>query len=269
MRSYRPIAFTVVSIASMLFIARADAFAQKPPDRPPIDLTPDSVREEATPSKGDPFSGSLFGYWGQPVGAFRHNEDGGLGLGFHGAYSFDRARHVALRLEGGFLMYGYVSRDIDLPAYDQYGQYTGYENVSYAARQHEMYNLDLGPEITALSGTVRPYGFATAGFSYFVSRINVRPPEYVGDDPIDNTLFSAGNFAWSTGVGLRIGSHDPRSGLFDVGIRFRRNERARYANDRALSTQSNGAVTVSPFYGSANLITIYAGFWVGPKLRRR
>jgi hypothetical protein len=260
--------FTVLSIASVLLLASAEAFAQKPPDRPPIDLTPDSVREEAAPSKGDPFSGSLFGDWGVPVGAFHHNEDGGLGLGFHGAYALDRANHVALRLEAGYLMYGYVSRDIDLPAYDD-GGFVGYENVSYAAREHEMYNLDLGPEITALSGTVRPYGFATAGFSYFVSRINVRPPQYVGDDPIDHTVFSAGNFAWSTGVGLRIGSHDPRSGLFDIGIRFRRNERAHYANDRALSTQSDGAITVSPFYGSANLITIYAGFWVGPKQRRR
>jgi hypothetical protein len=269
MRSYRPIAFALVCIASLVFLAAAQAFAQKPVDRPPIDLTPDSVREEATPSKGDPFSGSLFGYWGVPVGAFHHNEDGGLGLGFHGAYALDQARHVAMRLEAGFLMYGYIRRDIDLPAYDEFGGFTGYENVSYAARQHEMYNLDFGPEITALSGTVRPYGFATAGFSYFVSRINVRPPQYAGDDPIDHTLFSAGNFAWSTGVGLRIGSEDPRGGSFDVGIRFRRNARARYANDRALSTQSDGSITVSPFYGSANLLSIYAGFWVGPKLRRQ
>lgn len=269
MRSYRPIAFALVCIASLVFLAAAQAFAQKPVDRPPIDLTPDSVREEATPSKGDPFSGSLFGYWGVPVGAFHHNEDGGLGLGFHGAYALDQARHVAMRLEAGFLMYGYIRRDIDLPAYDEFGGFTGYENVSYAARQHEMYNLDFGPEITALSGTVRPYGFATAGFSYFVSRINVRPPQYAGYDPIDHTLFSAGNFAWSTGVGLRIGSEDPRGGSFDVGIRFRRNARARYANDRALSTQSDGSITVSPFYGSANLLSIYAGFWVGPKLRRQ
>src|ERR1051325_6886925 len=146
--------FILSSTASLMFLAAAHAFAQKPPDRPPIDLTPDSVREEAAPSKGDPFSGSLFGDWGIPVSAFHHNEDGGLGLGFTGAYAFDRARHVALRLEGGYLMYGYVSRDIDLPAYDEFGDFTGYENVSYAARKHQMYNLDVGPEITALSGTV-------------------------------------------------------------------------------------------------------------------
>ena len=265
MRSYRPIAFTLASVASMVFLAAAAAFAQKPP----IDLTPDSVREDAAPSKGDPFSGSLFGDWGIPVGTFHHNEDGGLGLGFTGAYAVDPARHVALRFEVGYLMYGYVSRDIDLPAYNEFGDYVGYENVSYAARKHQMYNVDFGPEITALSGTVRPYGFATAGFSYFVSQVNVRPPQYVGDDPVDHTVFSAGNFAWSTGIGLRIGSRDPRGGSFDVGIRFRRNDRARYANDRALGTLPDGSIAVSPFYGSANLITIYAGFWIGPKVRRR
>jgi hypothetical protein len=256
-----------LSIVTLVFVSGAGAFAQKPPDKPPIDLSPEAPPEEA-PSKGDRFSGSLFGDWGVPVGAFHRNEDGGLGLGFHGAYALDRARHLALRLEGGFLMYGYVKRDIDLPEYDEVGDFVGYQNVSYAAREHEMYNLDFGPEITALSGTVRPYGFATAGLSYFRSTVNVRPPQYVGDDAIDNTIFSAGNLAWSTGIGLRIGSHDPRSGLFDVGIRFRRNERAHYANDRALSTQDNGDVTVSPFYGSANLLTIYVGLWVGPKLRR-
>lgn len=266
MRCYRPIAFALVSIVAL---GSAPAFAQKPPDRPPIDLTPDSVRGDQTPSKGDAFSGSVVGDWGIPVGAFHHNEDGGLGLGFHGAYALDPAKHIALRLEGGYLMYGYVSRDINLPAYDESGGFTGYENVSYAAREHQMYSLDFGPEITALEGTVRPYGFATAGFSYFVSKVNVRPPQYVGDSPIDRTLFSAGNFAWSTGVGLRIGSHDARSGLFDIGIRFRRNESARYANDRALSTQADGTITVSAFHGSANLLTIYAGFWVGPKQRRR
>jgi len=97
MRSYRPIALTLVSVASMVLLASAAAFAQKPSDRPPIDLTPDSVREEAVPSKGDPFSGSLFGNWGIPVSAFHRNEDGGLGLGFTGAYAIDPARHVALR----------------------------------------------------------------------------------------------------------------------------------------------------------------------------
>jgi hypothetical protein len=199
------------------------------------------------------------------VGAFHRNEDGGFGLGFHGAYAVDPGKHVALRLEGGFLEYGYVNRDLELPEYDEFGGFVGYQNTSYTLREHQMYTLDLGPEVTALSGSVRPYGFATAGLSYFRSRMNLRPPQYAGDDGIDHTIFSAGNFAWSSGLGLRIGSHDARSGLFDIGIRFRRNDRARYVNDRALSTQTNGGVIVTPFYGSANLVTIYAGLWIGPR----
>jgi hypothetical protein len=164
-------------------------------------------------------------------------------------------------------MYGYVTRDANVPSYDEFGNYYGYENVSFAVRKHQMYTLDMGPEVTALRGFVRPYGFAMAGLSYFVSQLNVRPPQYAGDDAVDQTVFSAGNFAWTTGLGLRIGSHDPRGGLFDIGIRFRRNERAHYANDRAISTLQDGTVVVTPFYGSANMITIYAGFWVGPKVR--
>jgi len=213
-------------------------------------------------------SGSIFAYWGLPVGAFHRNEDGGGGLGFHGAYALDRARRFSLRLEGGFLAYGYVSSDVNVPEYDEFGNYQGTANVSYALREHQMYTLDVGPEITALSGNVRPYGFASAGLSWFRSAINVRPPEYDGDAGDDRTLFSAGNFAWSTGLGLRIGSHNARSGLFDIGIRFRRNARAHYANDRSLSSLSGGLVDVRPFYGSANVITLYAGAWVGPRSRR-
>ena len=247
-----------------MLLPAATLLGQKTPDRPPIDLTPPDSIERS--SKSDPLSGSLFGYWGVPVGAFHRNEDGGLGVGFQGAYAVDPTRHVSLRLDLGFLAYGYVTRNIDVPGYDQYGNYTGYENVSYAARQHQMYTLDFGPEVTALRGKVRPYGFATAGLSYFLSQVNVRPPQYAGDDGVDHTIFSAGNFAWTTGAGLRIGSPNPRSGSFDIGVRFRRNARAHYANDKSLSNQ-NGVTVVTPFYGSANLITIYAGFWVGPKRR--
>jgi hypothetical protein len=245
----------------------AMAAGQKPPDRPPIDLTPRDSAADAPPSKGDPFSGSLFVGWAFPVGAFHHNEDGGGGIGLSGAYAVDPAKHVALRLDAGFLAYGYVSRDANVPAYDEFGNFLQYEDVSYAVRQHQMYSLDLGPEITALHGVVRPYGFATAGLSYFVSKLNVRPPQYSGDDAVDQTVFSSGNFAWTTGLGLRIGSHDARAGLFDIGLRFRRNERAHYANDRAISKRQDGTIVVTPFYGSANLLTIYAGLWVGPKLR--
>jgi hypothetical protein len=239
---------------------------QKTPDRPPIDLSPPVPEEQ--PSRGDPFSASIFGDWGVPIGAFHHNEDGGGGLGFHGGYAVDRARHLSLRLEGGFLAYGYVSRDVDVPQYDEFGSYQGNTSVSYAVRQHQMYSLDFGPEITALAGRVRPYGFATAGISYFLSTMNVRPPRYDGDDAVDRTIFSAGNFAWSTGVGLRIGPRNVRSGAFDVGIRFRRNARAHYANDRSLSSLSAGSVVVHPFYGSANVISVYAGAWIGPRRLR-
>ena len=239
---------------------------QKTPDRPPIDLTPPTPDEQ--PSKGDPWSGAIVAGWGLPVGAFHRNEDGGGGIDLHGAYALDRARHFSLRLDGGFLAYGYVSGDVNVPQYDDFGIYQGNTDVSYAIREHQMYSLDFGPEVAATHGNVRPYGFATAGISYFHSSMNVRPPQYDGDSGDDRTIFGAGNFAWSTGVGLRIGPRNLRAGAFDIGIRFRRNARAYYANDRSLSSLSNSAVIVTPFYGSANIITIYAGAWIGPKGRR-
>ena len=241
-------------------------FGQKTPDRPPIDLGPPPAEEPH--SKSDPLSGSILAGWGVPVGAFHRNEDGGGGLGLEGAYALDRARHFALRVEGGFLAYGYVTGDVNVPEYDEFGTYLGNTNQSYAVRQHIMYSLDVGPEVTALRGRVRPYGFATAGYSFFRSSVNVRPPAYAGDSGDDFTIFNSGNFAWSTGLGMRVAAHDARSGTFDIGIRFRRNARARYVNDRSLSSIPDGSVLVRPFYGSANVITIYAGAWIGPKGRR-
>lgn len=251
----------------VLSLALPAARAQRPPDRPPIDIGAEQPAEQ--PERGGRWSGGLFGHYGLPVGAFHRNEDGGFGGGLHGAFALDRAHMVAMRMEGGLLMYGYVSRNRRVPSYDEYtGEFLGYDDVSYAVRQHQMYTFDVGPEITALRGMWRPYGFATAGISYFVSTMNVRPPNYSGDSGDNRTLFSAGNFAWSSGVGMRVGSNKPRGGLFDFGVRFRRNDRARYANDRAISTNSTGAIVVTPFYGSANVFTIYAGFWIGPGLTR-
>ncbi|HKW47435.1 MAG TPA: hypothetical protein VJN70_08315 [Gemmatimonadaceae bacterium] len=238
---------------------------QKTPDRPPIDLTPPAPDEPR--SKSDPLSGSILAGWGVPVGAFHRNEDGGGGLDFQGAYAFDRARHFSLRVEGGFLAYGYVSGDVNVPQYDEFGIYQGNADVSYAVREHQMYSLGFGPEVTAVNGRIRPYAFATVGLSYFRSSMNVRPPAYDGDSGDDETIFSADNFAWSTGIGLRIGPRNARAGAFDIGVRFRRNARAHYVNDRSLSDYSNGAVTVTPFYGSANVIMVYVGAWIGPKGR--
>jgi len=260
MRCFQPLTLLVA-----LLCALGNAGAQKTPDRPPIDLSPPPPPEP--PSKGDPFSGSIVGDWAFPIGAFRQHEDGGGGFYVDGAYALDRARHLALRVDGGFLLYGYVSHDLDVPEYDDIGNFLGYQNVSYAVRQHQMYSLDIGPEITALSGNVRPYAFATAGVSYFYSSVNLRPPQYAGDQGIDRTVLSSGNLAWSTGVGVRIGGENPRSGSFDVGIRFRRNSRAHYVNDSSLSTLSDGTVVATPYYGSANMLQVYAGFWVGPKRR--
>src|SRR5206468_344563 len=101
------------------------------------------------PSKVDLLSGSIFADLGLPVGAFHQNEDGGGGFGLHGGYALDRARHVSLRLEGGFLAYGYVTRDVNVAQYDEFGSYQGNTDVSYAVRQHQMYSLDFGPEVTA------------------------------------------------------------------------------------------------------------------------
>lgn len=167
------------------------------------------------------------------------------------------------------LAYGYVSRNARVAQYDPFtGQFLGYDDVSYALRQHQMYYMEGGPEVTGLNGTVRPYAFGSAGLAIFHSSMNVRPPSSYGDDAVDRTLLTHGNFTWSSGVGLRIGSHRPRGGLFDIGVRFRRNEAARYANDKAITTQPDGTVIVTAFSGSANLVTIYAGFWVGPTFGR-
>lgn len=254
-----------VAAALISLVAGSAVAAQRPPDKPPIDL---GARDDSLPPPRESaprWSGGVFGEAGVPVGAFHRNEDGGFGGGLHGAFALDPAHRVAVRLDGALLAYGYVSRNREVPQYDEVtGQFLGYDNISYAVRKHQMWTLDLGPEITALRGTVRPYGFATAGMSYFRSSMNVRPPTSNIDQGTEQTVFSAANFAWTTALGLRIGSNAPRGGLLDVGVRFRRNDRARYANDRAISTTSSGAIVVTPYYGSANLITIYAGLWIGP-----
>ncbi|HKO15270.1 MAG TPA: hypothetical protein VJU87_03470 [Gemmatimonadaceae bacterium] len=239
--------------------------AQKPPDHPPIDITKPPPQPPEPPRWYDPLSGSIQGMWGFPVGAFRQHEDGGGGGVLDVAYALDRARAVSLRASVGYLVYGYVSGHRDVPVYDDYGYWTGYyDNVSFAVRNHSVFSLDVGPQVDWLRGPYRPYAFATGGLSYFASRMNVRPPTSNIDQGDDITVFSHTNFAWAVGTGLRFGGSDPRKGAFQLGITFRRNERAAYANDSAMRMQSDSSVIITPYHGSANLIVISAGFWIGP-----
>jgi hypothetical protein len=259
---YRFVAlFTLVACAA----GSEQLLAQKTPNRPPIDLNPPE-EVPVTPARwSDGLSGALIGEWGFPVGAFHENEDGGGGVAAHVAYAIERTRVLSLRTNFGWVQYGNVSRTRRVPVYDEFGTPVDYQDEKYSLRNHSMLSLDAGPELTRVTGKWRPYGFATAGFSVFQSRQNLRAPVYAGDPGDDRTFFSHANFAWTTGLGLRVGSVDPRGGAFDFGVSFRRNQSARYANERALTTNPDGSFSFSTFSGSANLIAVHVGVWIGPR----
>jgi hypothetical protein len=184
------------------------------------------------------------------------------------AYAVERAHMLSVRTNFGWVRYGNVSRTRRVPVYDESGYVVDYEDEKYSVRSHSMLTLDAGPELTRVSGRWRPYGFATAGFAVFQSSQNLRAPAYAGDPGDDRTFFSSTNFAWVTGLGMRIGSADPRGGAVDVGVSFRRNQSARYANEKAITTNPNGTLSFSTFSGSANLIAAHIGIWIGPRGRR-
>ena len=260
---------TVVGVLVVWSVGGAPLLAQKTPDRPPIDLNPPEEVQVAPTRWSDALSGALIGEWGFPVGAFSQNEDGGGGAALHLAYAIEPAHMLSVRTNFGWVRYGNVSRTRRVPVYDEFGGFAGYEDEKYSLRSHSMLSLDAGPELTRVSGKWRPYGFATAGFAVFQSTQNLRAPVYAGDPGDDRTFFSSTNFAWVTGVGLRVGSTDPRGGALDFGVSFRRNQSARYANERAITTNPNGTVSVSTFSGSANLIAVHVGLWIGPRARLR
>lgn len=207
------------------------------------------------------FSAGLFG--GIPLGDFHKNEDGGGGFELMLGFQPFRRQPLLLRTHVATLMYGRVTATGYQDVCDIFGCTT--EEVEYTARTHTMTSWHTGPEFFAIDGSIRPYGFALAGITWFHSSANEPPTTPGGPSTGSVSLFSSHNFSTAYTLGTRfVRSKFGREYGLDLGARVTRNAKANYLTDGGVRFYADGSMAVVPIQTAAHVFSIHVGFFMGP-----
>jgi len=194
-----------------------------------------------------PITRNQFGINGtlmRPTGQFQQFVDWGGGLGMYFVGGIDTHGILGIRVDGSALWYGHESWDIWL------GPRLPYSYLR-ASTDNMIFSLGVGPQITFGTGRVRPYGFGTAGVSYFVTTSSVTGVD--GYDYESNTNFDDMSFALTAGGGLLTqiaGRHKPV--FLDVAAHWTHNGTTDYLREGGIIDGPDGSMILLPIRSEAN-----------------
>lgn len=194
------------------------------------------------------FSGTLI----RPTGEFERFVDWGGGLGVFFVAGMDTHGMLGIRVDGSALWYGHEGWDVWL------GPRMPYSYV-HASTDNMIFSLGVGPQVTLGTGRVRPYGFGTAGFSYFVTWSSVSGDDGYAYD--SNTNFDDMSVALSAGGGLLTQIAGKGKPVFlDLSAQWTHNGTTDYLREGSIVTDpSTGALIVLPIRSEANLWSFRLG----------
>jgi hypothetical protein len=185
----------------------------------------------------------LSGTMVSPTGEFRQFVEWGGGVGMYFVPGLDAHGTVGIRVDGSAQWYGHESYDVWLgPRVPN-----GYARVTTS---NMIFTVGAGPQITLGSGRARPYGFGTAGFSYFATISSVGNTEYEYDS---NTNFDDMRFALTAGGGLLVQlNRGHRPVWLDLGGQWTHNGRTRYLRTDGIVETADGGLLLFPIYSDAD-----------------
>jgi hypothetical protein len=195
--------------------------------------------------------------YAQPVGDFRDNINGGGGAEGHLLVRLDQSGAVALRLDGGFLVYGNEEKRVRL------SNTVGDRIQVDLNTSNNIALFGVGPQFTVPSGPVRPYVNGSVGLAYFFTQSSVE-----GIDDEDD-LFRTTNqddvtFAYTGGAGVYIPIAVSRSTVsLDFGARYHNNGTPEYLRKGDIRDNPDGSVTLTPVKSRADFVTYHLGVSVG------
>ncbi len=183
---------------------------------------------------------------GAPRGAFdRYVASVG---GVNGFVALPLARSpLAVRFEGSVLFHGGGSF---------------YDNSSGLNLSTQSYitSLRMGPQITLGAGAVRVYGLATAGFSWFATRVTFDDGGCGCSGSGDGRpLLDDVTGMWESGGGVQFAMGRRGQVLLDVGARYQHNGPVSYLNDASVTSDGNGGFVVTPIHSPVNIVTYHLG----------
>lgn len=191
-----------------------------------------------------------------PTGEFADYISGGGGLGLDAAWPVEAGSWFSLRGDFGWVLYGEETKRICF-------QSTGCRVTLDLSTTNNILFLNLGPQLAAPRGPVRPYVNASAGFAYFATTSSVK-----GDDNTESfasdTNFDDFTLAWGAGGGIMIPVSRGRAPVsIDLGAQYHANGYVEYLTKGDIIEQPSGPPTYDVTRSDANFVTIRLGVTVG------
>jgi hypothetical protein len=195
----------------------------------------------------------------QPQGEFHDYVDSGLGANLNYIHKLDRDGWLALRVDGGFAIYGYERQRVPL------SPSLGGRIMVDLTTSNDIAWIGVGPQIGVPDGTLKPYVNGYVGYSYLATTSSVESSRYYDDeDYFSTTNFDDWSFSYGGGAGLYIpvrGGPQPVS--IDLGVRYHNNGRAEYLREGDIQDNPDGSITLFPVRSDTDLLTFHIGFSVG------
>lgn len=190
-----------------------------------------------------------------PTGEFADHIEAGGGLGLNVVWPVQREGWFALRAEGGFLVYGSDTREIDFPG-------TGGLVRLDLTTTNSIVFAGIGPQIMAPRGPVRPYLNATGGFAYFATTSSLK-----GDDNAEafasDTNHDDITMAWSAGGGVLIPLSSGRTPVsLNLGAQYHGNGKVDYVTEEGIERVGDRYV-ITPTRSEANFVSVRLGVSLG------
>jgi hypothetical protein len=188
-----------------------------------------------------------------PVGEFDRNVDDGFGLGLASRFPVSGAGPLALRLDGGFMVYGHERRDLCFPV--PVGCRIGVDLNTY----NTIAFLGVGPELAG-PGPVSPYVNGTFGLTWFYTNSSLS-----GDDDWDQDFNTVNYSDWVTavrvggGVRFKIAGTPWRPVQLDVGAQYHRNGVADYLREGDIVDLPDGSIELYPNRSETNMVVFNVG----------
>src|SRR5687768_10814784 len=183
-------------------------------------------------------------------GEFSDYVDGGLGGTLHYIHSLDRDGWLALRVDGGFIIYGHERQTVPL------SPTLGGRILVDLTTSNNIAWIGVGPQIGVPDGTLKPYVHGYAGYSYLSTTSSVESADYYYDDEpyFTTTNFDDWSFSYGGGAGvyvpLRRGAQ-PVS--VDLGVRYHNNGEAEYLREGDIRDNQDGTITLFPIRSDTDL----------------
>ncbi len=211
------------------------------------------------PGAGDPrFDAGGALVVGQPLGEFRDYVSAGFGVDGNFRIRLDPAGWMALRIDGGFLIYGRETNRTCLST--TVGCRIQVDVITSNAILHG----GIGPEVSIPLGPVSLYGGVGAGFSWFVTDSEVRGTASQSEPFATTRNFSDGGFAWSAAGGIRIPVSSGETPVaIDLGIRRLESGRREYLTEGDITERPDGSLVLDVRRSEADLLLWRVGVSVG------